>query len=168
MTFCALALSLAVAFIIALSLAYPVKYARQVRLAADANGLDEALVAAVARCESGFRPNAVSRRGAVGIMQLMPETAEWISEREGVKTYDLTNPNDNIALGAAYLKYLFTRFSSMEWVLAAYNAGEGNVRKWQAEGIPVPFAETREYIKKVTSAYEVYKLRLQKTRLPYR
>ena len=105
------------------------------------NDLRPELVAAVVQAESRFKPNARSPVGAVGLMQLMPRTGRWMGAR------DLTNPTQNIQAGTKYLKYLNERFKGNETkVIAAYNAGEGNVRKFG--GIP-PFKETRNYVKKV-------------------
>src|SRR5688500_379323 len=108
------------------------------------NDLRPELVAAVVQAESRFKPNARSGVGAVGLMQLMPRTGKWMGAR------NLTNPTQNIQAGTRYLKYLNDRFDGNETkVIAAYNAGEGNVRRFG--GVP-PFKETRNYVKKVRSA----------------
>jgi soluble lytic murein transglycosylase-like protein len=105
------------------------------------NNVSPELVAAVARAESGFRQTARSQRGAVGVMQLIPRTGRWLGAT------DLTDPTQNIVAGAKYLGYLSERFDRIEdHVIAAYNAGEGNVRRFG--GVP-PFSETRDYIEKV-------------------
>ena len=105
------------------------------------NDLRPELVAAVVQAESRFKPNARSGVGAVGLMQLMPRTGKWMGAR------NLTNPTQNIQAGTKYLKYLNERFDGNETkVIAAYNAGEGNVRRFG--GVP-PFKETRNYVKKV-------------------
>ncbi|MDP9193229.1 MAG: lytic transglycosylase domain-containing protein [Acidobacteriota bacterium] len=105
------------------------------------NDLRPELVAAVVQAESRFKPTARSGAGAVGLMQLVPRTGRWMGAR------DLTNPAQNIAAGTKYLKYLNERFDGNETnVIAAYNAGEGNVKRFG--GIP-PFRETRSYVKKV-------------------
>ena len=105
------------------------------------NDLRPELVAAVVKAESQFKPNARSGVGATGLMQLMPRTGKWMGAR------DLTNPTQNIQAGTKYLKYLNERFDGNETkVIAAYNAGEGNVRRFG--GVP-PFKETRNYVKKV-------------------
>ena len=105
------------------------------------NNLPPELVAAVAHTESKFQPGARSRAGAVGLMQLVPRTGHWLGAR------DLTNPAQNIMAGAKYLKYLTDRFGGdQQKALAAYNAGEGNVRRFN--GVP-PFRETRSYVQRV-------------------
>ena len=105
------------------------------------NNVRPELVAAVVQAESRFRPTARSGAGAVGLMQLVPRTGRWMGAR------DLTNPQQNVAAGAKYLKYLNERFDGNETkVIAAYNAGEGNVKRFG--GVP-PFKETRNYVKKV-------------------
>ena len=105
------------------------------------NNVRPELVAAVVQAESKFKPTARSGAGAVGLMQLVPRTGRWMGAR------DLTNPAQNVAAGAKYLKYLNERFDGNETkMIAAYNAGEGNVKRFG--GVP-PFQETRNYVKKV-------------------
>ena len=99
--------------------------------------------------ESGYNPKAVSKRGAKGLMQLMPETAEAL----GVE--DIFNPRQNIAGGVQYFKHLVNRFSGdVKLALAAYNAGSRYVRNYN--GVP-PFKATRHYIKEVFKYYQQYK-----------
>ncbi|HEX8409148.1 MAG TPA: lytic transglycosylase domain-containing protein [Thermoanaerobaculia bacterium] len=105
------------------------------------NNVRPELVAAVVQAESRFKPTARSGAGAIGLMQLVPRTGRWMGAR------DLTNPAQNVAAGAKYLKYLNERFDGNETkVIAAYNAGEGNVKRFG--GVP-PFKETRKYVTKV-------------------
>ncbi len=108
--------------------------------AASKNGLDPDLVMAVVKAESSLKPNAVSRAGAQGLMQLMPATAASL----GVS--DPFDPAQNIEAGTRYLKSQIDRFGSTELALAAYNAGPGNVVKYG--GVP-PFNETRNYVSRV-------------------
>jgi soluble lytic murein transglycosylase-like protein len=116
--------------------------------------VDPALVAAVVETESRFRSNARSQVGARGLMQLMPKTGRWMGAS------NLYNAEQNVDAGAKYLKYLNQRFDgNLTKTIAAYNAGEGNVRRYN--GVP-PFRETRSYVKKVMSRYEKRKLELKK------
>lgn len=123
-----------------------------VREAAEDHGLDHALLKAVIATESGFNAQAVSPKGAVGLMQLMPATAQ----RFGVEAKDaqtlqqrLTDPRTNLQAGARYLAWLLRAFGGqIELALAAYNAGEGAVQR--AGGRVPDFPETRQYVQKVT------------------
>lgn len=117
--------------------------------AASRHQVDPALVKAIIMAESGYNPKAISRRGAVGLMQLMPATAEAL----GVE--DSFNPEHNIEGGVRYFRQLINRFDGdVTLALAAYNAGVTTVRTYQ--GIP-PFKSTRFYIKKVFKYYHIYK-----------
>lgn len=107
------------------------------------NDLPPELVAAVVHTESKFVPTARSTRGAVGLMQLVPKTGRWLGAS------NLSDPAQNIQAGTKYLRYLTDRFGGdQQKAIAAYNAGEGNVRRFG--GVP-PFRETRNYVQKVRS-----------------
>ena len=117
------------------------------------NNIRPELVAAVVQAESRFKPTARSGAGAIGLMQLVPRTGKWMGAK------DLTNPAQNVAAGAKYLKYLNERFDGNETkVIAAYNAGEGNVKRFG--GVP-PFKETRKYLVKVRSYEAEFKNRVE-------
>ena len=131
-------------------------------------GLDEYLIYAMIYAESGGDSYAVSHAGAVGTMQLMPHTAEWLARREGLDYQEnmLLEPDYNIRLGCAYIKYLQERFQNTECVIAAYNAGPGAVSRWlhdprysgDGEHLEsIPYDETREYVKRVARAAEIYR-----------
>jgi soluble lytic murein transglycosylase-like protein len=116
-----------------------------VREAAERHSVDPALIRAVIETESNWNAGAISRKGAVGLMQLIPTTAQ----RFGVN--DLYSPQQNVDAGVRYLKTLLERYNgNLELALAAYNAGEGAVDR--AHGIP-RFRETRDYVQRVQSAY---------------
>lgn len=118
---------------------------KMVREAADRHHVDPALVRAVIQTESNWNPRAYSRKGAGGLMQLIPTTAQ----RYGAN--DVFNPQQNIDAGVRYLKTLLGRYNgNLDLALAAYNAGEGAVDR--ANGIPA-FRETRTYVQKVQDAY---------------
>lgn len=121
-------------------------YAAMFREAAERHSLSPALVEAVARVESGFDPRALSHKGARGLMQVIPATGR----RFGVRADKLFEPEHNIAAGTAYLAWLSKRYrGKLDFVIAAYNAGEGAVD--DHGGIP-PYRETRDYVRKVKAA----------------
>lgn len=116
---------------------------------ADRHEIDPALVKAIIMAESGYNPNAISEKGAKGLMQLMPSTAQAL----GVE--DVFNPQQNISGGVRYFKKLVNRFDGdIKLALAAYNAGSKKVRHYQ--GIP-PYKSTHYYIEKVFKYYKLYK-----------
>ena len=107
-------------------------------------GVDPAIALSIARAESGFRHEARSPYGAVGVFQLLPSTAK----RMGLNAYSL---NDNIRGGIMYYKNMYNMFGSMELALAAYNAGPGNVKRYN-NTVP-PYAETKRFIAKIMTDY---------------
>jgi soluble lytic murein transglycosylase-like protein len=126
------------------------RYASQIQAAATANNIDAALIRAVITAESGYNPSAISRTGAVGLMQLMPETA---SRYNVANSHD---PEQNIHGGARYLSDLLRMFNyDMRLAVAAYNAGEQAVMKY-GNRIP-PYRETMAYVPKVLKFYERYR-----------
>jgi len=110
-------------------------------------GVDPAITLSIAKTESGFRQEARSAHGAVGVFQLMPSTAR----RMGLNAYSL---DDNIKGGVMYYKSMYKMFGSVELALAAYNAGPGNVKKYRA--VP-PFSETKRFVAKIMTDYRHYK-----------
>jgi peptidoglycan lytic transglycosylase len=141
-------------------LRYPLRYSAIVRAQARAKGIDPALLAAVIYQESKFRSSARSSSGAVGLMQLRPETAKGIALRTGGTDFrlsDLTDPAINIRYGAWYLQNLFAKYRDERLVLAAYNAGQGNVDSWLARGQEIAFPETRAYVERVARLERVYR-----------
>jgi soluble lytic murein transglycosylase len=138
---------------------YPLRYSEYVRVHAREHDLDPALMAAVIYQESKFRPDAKSASGAIGLMQLTPSTAHGIAVRTGghaFETSDLYDPEINIRYGAWYLHNLFAKYHSERLVLAAYNAGQGNVDRWLERDEPIQFAETRAYVSRVEHLKHVY------------
>lgn len=150
------------------------RFPRPYRAAVVASGLDETLVYALIKAESGFDETAVSRVGATGLMQLMPATAQFICKKEGME-WDLSRLTDgayNIKVGCAYLSYLLQRFEKEETALAAYNAGEGTVRDWlRDEALSpdgktltrIPYRETEDYVKKIKKYKKIYAFFYHKT-----
>ncbi len=153
---------------------FPLPYRATIEAAAAENELPPSLLYAVIKAESNFKPGAVSKKGAQGLMQLMESTAAWCSEKSGLPLGDILNPAENIALGAFYLGYLCEMYGgNVETALAAYNAGYGRVNSWlrdaddSAEGqtlSSIPFPETRQYVKKVMLYNAIYEKRLEKAR----
>jgi len=140
-------------------LRYPLRYSEYVRVHARENSLDPALLAAVIYQESKFDAGAESKSGAIGLMQLTPATAHGIAIRTGgsrFHTSDLLDPEINIRYGAWYLRNLFRKYGNERLVLAAYNAGQGNVDRWRAQGKPVQFPETRAYVDRIEHLKHVY------------
>lgn len=152
---------------------YPIPYKETIRQKATDQELDPLLVAAIIRVETNYIAGRESRKGALGVMQLMPSTAEWAMEQMKIRklyTMDqLKNEVDpNITIGTWYLKSLIRMYNNnMVAAVAAYNAGPGNVNEWLKNGTwdgqletaknSIPFNETRLYVKKVFHYYEKYK-----------
>ena len=134
--------------------------------------LSPALVLAVIKTESDFRSRAVSEVGAVGLMQLMPETFLYLSTEKLKETHHesaLFDPDVNLKYGCYYLSYLFERFDDLTAVIAAYNAGEGRVAAWLSNPqlsqngklLNIPFGETAAYVKNVNAAFIKYQNKYQ-------
>jgi soluble lytic murein transglycosylase len=139
---------------------HPLSYEQIVLGHAKHYDLDPALLAAVIYQESRFRPNARSSSGAIGLMQLMPKTAQGIADHTGgtrFKLSDLYDPEINVRYGAWYLHHLMQKYGSEKLALAAYNAGQENVDRWLAEGAGIAFAETREYVARVEKLQRLYR-----------
>ena len=140
---------------------YPLRYQQIVRNHARNYDLDPALLAAVIYQESKFDASAKSKSGAVGLMQLRPDTAKGIALRTGGSAFrveDLRDPEINIRYGSWYLRHLFQKYGSERLVLAAYNAGQGNVDRWlEEERAEIPFAETRHYVDRVEDLKSIYR-----------
>ncbi|MBI5026628.1 MAG: transglycosylase SLT domain-containing protein [Nitrospirae bacterium] len=156
-------------------LAYPLGYWDEIRHASEVKSLDPYLVAAIIREESRFDPLALSRAGAMGLMQLMPSTARRLNAKLKVEIGDdseLYTAEKNIPIGVHYLAALMAEFQKIPFALAAYNAGEGALREWLQKSNhkssvrvsdmdefieDIPYIETREYVKKVLKSYWQYR-----------
>jgi soluble lytic murein transglycosylase len=147
----------------------PLDYSSVIRHQAAEKRLDPALVAAVIYAETKFDART-SPAGAVGLMQILPQTAEYLARRSGATTFttaDLMTPSVNIAYGSYYLRYLLDEYHQNTWeALAAYNGGEANVDRWIAEAradghsfraADIPFPETRDYVQRVLQARAEYR-----------
>jgi soluble lytic murein transglycosylase len=147
---------------------YRIHYRDGIARVAERYDLDPYLVAAVVQIESGYDPEAVSPAGAVGLMQLMPETADWVTgldSWQGDDAPDLTDPADNLELGACYLGYLTETLGGRATpALAAYNAGPSVAGRWiEAAGgedsfdlTDIPYPETRTFVERVEHYRELY------------
>lgn len=149
---------------------YPINHQETIIKHATTQKIDPLLVAAVIRTESKFHSKATSRSGALGLMQIMPDTAKWIAQQRGDEEFHkelLFEPDVNIEYGTWYIANLSKEFDGdLVLVIAAYNAGRGNVNRWLAEKKwtgehttleQIPFPETREYVKRVLKNYENYR-----------
>ncbi len=146
---------------------YPLRYESEIAASSAAHGVDPYLVAAVIRAESNWDPEASSHKGAQGLMQLMPETAQDMVDKGLVNasTYsadDLLDPATNIEFGCAYLAYLLDYFNgATDKAIAAYNAGMGNVDDWTSADSPlhsaITFPETQAYLVRVNMALGRYR-----------
>lgn len=152
---------------------FPLKYIDEIKECCVEYNLDPSLVASLINEESSFRTKCVSSSGAVGLMQLMPKTAEWVATKMKKQNFEigmLFYPKNNIDLGTYYLNYLKDKFVDIFTVLCAYNAGEGLVSLWLKDSKysidgktlkSTPFRETNIYVKKVLENQKRYKTRLQ-------
>jgi soluble lytic murein transglycosylase len=143
---------------------YPLKYEKSIKRYSEATKVNPYLLCAIIREESRFNPEVQSNKGAVGLMQLMPKTAGWISKKANFKLEDgdLVKPENNIKYGSWYYSYLKGKYESNQLALSAYNAGTANVDKWVKRMGPkktkekIPFSETRNFVSRVTDTAKVY------------
>ena len=145
---------------------YPLAYTEEVTLASEKYHISPEILYAVICTESGFDPDAESRAGACGLMQITPDTYDWLLyiRRENDRG-DLFDPHTNIEYGAFFLSYLHRKFESWDTVFAAYNAGMNRVSEWLLDEsitengrlVNIPYTETDNYVKKVNNAIEIYR-----------
>ena len=150
---------------------YPKKYETEVTMYAEKYQVEENLIYALIKAESNFNEEATSHKGAIGLMQLMEETAKDVVrknalelEEENIKN-ELLIPENNINVGTKYLSTLLEKYQNKGIALAAYNAGIGTVDNWLEKGIiksdgsdieNIPFKETNQYVRKILRDYEIY------------
>lgn len=144
---------------------YPLKYSEIVIKYSKEYNLNSALIFATIKVESNFNENAVSNKGAIGLMQIKESTANYIANMLKEKEFDLYNANTNIKYGCHYLNYLIKRFNNIETAIVAYNAGEGRVSEWlknkeySENGITltkIPYKESKEYKEKIIESFRKY------------
>lgn len=146
---------------------YQLKYVDYIKKYSDEYELDPYLVAAVIYTESSFDEKAESSKGAIGLMQIMPDTGKWIAKKLKIDEYSLYDAETSIRMGCWYLNYLSERFNgNTDNILAGYNAGPNKVASWLKDsrysenGITlsnIPYQETEDYVYKVNKYYEIYK-----------
>ena len=148
-------------FLFAFKQVYPIKYKDIIVKYSEKYNLQPELVSSLILAESSYNKNTVSRAGAVGLMQVLPTTANEIQEKLNYGTYDLKNPNDNIEFGCYYLRYLLNYYNNdLIYSLCAYNAGLNNVKYWDFNGEidQIPINQTKNYVKKIVKNIQVYKV----------
>lgn len=142
-------------------LRYPLEYRQLVVRSARDYDVDPALIAAVIYRESRFQPDAVSSAGAIGLMQLLPETGEWIAATTGGQRFrvgDLYDPKVNVRFGSWYLGQLLDKYEGdVRFALAAYHAGQSNADRWLAEGREIGFPDTRAYVDDIVELRAIYR-----------
>lgn len=159
-------------YVVYFSAKYPLKYSDSILLYADEYDIKPELVASVICAESRFDKDAVSKKGAIGLMQIKPSTAVFMAEdiSENFDYNTLFESQVNIKIGCMYLDYLFDKFENEEVALASFNAGEGVVKRWLEDPRYsddkktlkfIPYKETREYVQKVQKAKGIYKSKLK-------
>ncbi len=153
-----------------LSLIYPIQYRDEIRSHASNYAVDPYLIASIIRVETNYQPSMESKKGALGLMQLMPDTATWAMEKAHLKDVTLDSVKHdvepNIELGSWYINNLMQQFGGNEVaVIAAYNAGPGKVKNWIKNGQwdgtledakDIPYGETRHYVQRVLYYYKQY------------
>lgn len=152
----------------AVLLFFPVRYEEHIEKYAQFNNIEKSLVCGIINAESRFDSNAVSSKGAVGLMQLKEDTALWCAKKMGFAEFEvslLDDPETNIKIGTWYFSYLRDELGTEELAIIAYNAGITHIREWLDEGLidetvtnadNIPFEETKNYIKKVRLYTKVY------------
>lgn len=151
----------AIAFIMltGVRMLFPLEYRSDILKWSAVHDLDPEWVAAVIRNESRFRSHAVSRAGAIGLMQIMPETGSWIAQQLQLPYFStsmLTDVSLNIEMGTWYLRHLLDRFTSPDVALMAYNAGPTNARRWEGN-LELAFPETQQFIRRIHLSLPVYR-----------
>ncbi|MCL2570677.1 MAG: lytic transglycosylase domain-containing protein [Firmicutes bacterium] len=154
--------------------AYPLGYRDEIKMASARFDIEPDLIASIIRAESSFNPDARNVSGASGLMQLMPATARWMGNKMGIDDAHekLFEPEVNITIGTAYLKYLIDKFTDLRTALFAYNAGEGKVATWlklddfsedNENGLRIithsPYPSSNAYVDRVLGARWIYRLR---------
>ena len=154
----------------ALKFFYPLKYEAIISKASNNYKVDKELILAIIKCESGFETNAHSKANAHGLMQLTPETFDWLktcfTHDENLQLSKLDSPEINISYGTLFISILMKKYKNEDTALSAYNAGIATVDRWLSnkeyskDGFNlkyIPYKETRNYVKRVKKAKDIYK-----------
>ena len=154
-----------------LKIMYPKTYQEAVKIYQEKYNIEENLIFAVIKAESNFDTTAISNRNAIGLMQLMEETAKDVAKKNKIELNvdeiedELVNVYKNIEIGTCYLASLIEKYGNKELALAAYNAGTGTVDGWIEKGIikkdgtdieKIPYKETNNYVRKIVRDYKIY------------
>lgn len=142
---------------------YPYPMRDLIETAAGETGVPAYVILSTMKVESDFKVDAVSPKGAIGLMQIMPATFAWLTEN--TKEYDIYNAADNILIGSRYLAYLYKKYENWDTAHAAYNAGDGAVDGWLADArysesgvlTNIPYPETATYVRRIKSTEKIYK-----------
>ena len=148
--------------------AYPIKYENYVSSASKLYGVDESLVYAMIRTESNFEKTAISHAGAIGLMQILPSTFEWVKSKSPSETSEeeLKSPEINIDCGVHLIALLIDLYEDLDTAICAYNAGIGTIDKWLKDPeisfdgktlVNIPYPETKNYVKKVRDSEKMYR-----------
>lgn len=151
--------------VVMLNFLFPLKYINEIEAASLKYGIPPETILAMAKAESNFREKVVSKKGAVGVMQVLPSTAKWYVEKkqESYIKSELYDCGRNIDIGTGYFKYLYDDFKDMDTALAAYNAGPNRVKEKGWGNI----RETQKYVKKVKKYTKIYKVILKIKRIEF-
>jgi soluble lytic murein transglycosylase len=154
-----------------LKIMYPKTYKEIISIYSEKYNVEENLIFAIIKAESNFKAEAVSNKGARGLMQLMDETAKDVANKNEIIIdtsniqEELLNPNNNINIGTKYIATLIEKYQNKEVALAAYNAGIGTVDNWIEKGViksdgsdieNIPYKETNNYVRKILRDYKIY------------
>lgn len=152
---------------------YPFNYKKEILQYSKIYDVPADVVASLINAESRYNEQALSNKGAMGLMQIMPRTAEFIASELEIEDFDLSMLYDvdtNIMFGCYYLNYLYNKFEDTKVVLASYNAGEGKVQEWlrnsqySDDGVTlkkIPYEQTSNYVDKILNGIDVYKNKLK-------
>lgn len=147
---------------------YPLQHKESIVFYAEKYDVEPELIASIINVESGFKANAKSNKGAIGLMQVLPSTAEWVSQQLGIDyaKIDLFDVNTNLQIGSYYFSYLLHYYEDQKLAICAYNAGLGNVNRWRGLSLiteengeikNIPFKETENYLNSVLKNLKYYK-----------